>query len=53
MDIKIRFQSHLETGFPDWSLNDYQELIKAFRKYYPNELDLIYNGVRSKEPEQV
>jgi hypothetical protein len=49
----VRFKLALETGFADWTLKDYHEFLKAFRKRSVDDVSGIASEVQSKSEEEV
>lgn len=43
----------LETGFTDWTLGDYKQFFKAFRKRELSDIEGIASEIETKTPEEV
>lgn len=52
-DLKDRYQAKLDTGFSTWSLQDYKQFFKAFRKRDLDDLEGIASEIESKTTEEV
>lgn len=52
-ELKLRYKAKLETGFYDWSLSDYKQFFKAFRKRDLTDLDGIAGEIETKTTEEV
>ena len=52
-DLKRKYQAMLETGFHNWSLSDYKQFFKAFRKRELTDLEGIASEIESKSTEEV
>ena len=52
-ELKSKYYAQLETGFYDWSLCDYKQFFKAFRKRELTDLDGIASEIESKSTEEV
>ena len=52
-DLKRQYYEMLATGFADWSLTDYKQFFKAFRKRELNDIEGIASEVESKSTEEV
>lgn len=52
-NLKLRYQAMLETGFTDWSLADYKQFFKAFRKRELSDIEGIASEIETKTPEEV
>ena len=52
-DLKRQYHEMLATGFTEWSLTDYKQFFKAFRKRELNDIDGIASEVDSKSTEEV
>ena len=53
MELKDRYESMLETGFTEWTLSDYKQFFKAFRKRDLNDLEGIASEIETKSTEEV
>jgi len=52
-EMKARYEAMLQTGFSEWSLADYKQFFKAFRKREITDFDGIAAEVESKSTEEV
>ena len=52
-DLKNRYESKLATGFTSWSLADYKQFFRAFRKRELNDFEGIASEIESKSTEEV
>lgn len=52
-NMKEKLQHHLNSGFIDWTLADYQRFIKAFRKCDLGDIEGISRMIETKTPEEV
>ena len=52
-DMKDRYHAMLATGFAEWTLPDYKQFFRAFRKRDINDLEGIASEIESKSTEEV
>ena len=51
--MKDRYEAKLATGFSHWTLADYKQFLKAFRKRELNDLEGIASEIETKSTEEV
>ena len=52
-ELKDHYESMLATGFTEWTLSDYKQFFKAFRKRDLNDLEGIASEIETKSTEEV
>ena len=51
--MKEQYQRMLASGFVDWTLQDYKQFFKAFRKRSLEDVEGIASEIESKTPDEV
>ena len=52
-ESKASYQAMIDTGFTEWSLTDYKQFFRAFRKRGLADLDGLASEIESKSVEEV